>query len=453
VETGLFSGPVRKPPPLILTRGFGGLTPRTRSAWPTKAITTGRSILTDREDSMVRWFGYALMLLLVAEITGLHTVYVRSDSFPSAPSHLLELNAFAPFGLSLLLTLCGLVPLGIWSVIARRGDGSPEPRPRRGWAPLWAAIYGLCGLNAALTASAFLSTPVPISRPMTDRSAVIVGVNDIYRIEGVEGGGAGGLARLRTIRAELEQANPGKVLFLHGGDVIFPSLLSRMYEGSQMIDVLNLMDGDPEAGRLDERMFVVLGNHEFDRESCTADSPLQARVAESGFYWLHSNIALIPCPDGRPRLVGANLLQTMRIEVGGIRIGLFGLTIDSQHPSFRFMDALETAGRLTMDLRRRGAEVVIALTHLNRDDDWQLYQALRGQGLDLIIGGHNHSHMHLPAHDPKIFKADADAVTAWVIALKLTASGQLLVAGESSRLHLRPRRADRVKAAPQTARP
>lgn len=374
---------------------------------------------------MVRWFGYALMLLLFAEMTGLLTVYVRSDSFPSAPSNLLELSAFAPFGLSLLLTLCCLVLLGVWTVIARRRDGSPEPRVRPVWAPLWAVIYVLWGLSATLTASAFLSTPSLIPRPVADRSAVIVAVNDIYRIEGVEGGGAGGLARLRTIRAELEQANPGKVLFLHGGDVIFPSLLSRMYAGRQMIDVLNLMDGDPEAGRLDERMFVVLGNHEFDQESCTTDSPLQTRVAESDFYWLHSNIALNPCPDGRPRLVGANLLQAKLIEVGGIRIGLFGLTIDSQHPSFRFMDALETAGRLTVDLRRRGAEVVIALTHLNRDDDWQLYQALRGQGLDLIVGGHDHTHMHIPAHDPRIFKADADAVTAWVIELKLTASSQL----------------------------
>jgi hypothetical protein len=56
---------------------------------------------------MVRWFGYALMLLLFAEITGLLTVYVRSDSFPSAPSNLLELSPFAPFGLSLLRTSAG----------------------------------------------------------------------------------------------------------------------------------------------------------------------------------------------------------------------------------------------------------------------------------------------------------------------------------------------------------
>ena len=36
-----------------------------------------------------------------------------------------------------------------------------------------------------------------------------------------------------------------------------------------MIDVLNLMDGDPRAGRLDERMFVVLGNQVSDQIAFT----------------------------------------------------------------------------------------------------------------------------------------------------------------------------------------
>src|SRR5262249_29888779 len=54
-------------------------------------------------------------------------------------------------------------------------------------------------------------------------SVVILAVNDVYRIEGIEGGKRGGLARLRTVRAELERATPGGVLLLHGGDVIFPS--------------------------------------------------------------------------------------------------------------------------------------------------------------------------------------------------------------------------------------
>jgi 2',3'-cyclic-nucleotide 2'-phosphodiesterase (5'-nucleotidase family) len=260
---------------------------------------------------------------------------------------------------------------------------------------------------------------------------VILPVNDIYRVEGLEGGAVGGLARLRTLRKELERSHPGRVLLLHGGDVIFPSFLSRMYHGRQMIDVLNLMDGDPRAGRLDERMFVVLGNHEFERDGCEKDPVLQARLAEADFYWLHSNVTVDPCPDRRPRLVGANLVHGRIVEAGGLRVGLFGLTIDTPSDTFRFSDARETARALIRDLRRRSADVIVAVTHLPWRDDVELFDELRGDGLDLVIGGHDHAHMRLPEGEaePRIFKADADARTAWVVTLTRHPGGRVQVTG------------------------
>jgi 5'-nucleotidase len=154
---------------------------------------------------------------------------------------------------------------------------------------------------------------------------------------------------------------------------------------------------------------------------------LQARVAQSDFVWLHGNVAPAPCPDGRPGLLGVNLQQARLLEVGGIRVGVFGLTIDSVHPAIEVLDPLAVATALTADLRRRGAEIVVALTHLSHEDDLRIYQALRGQGLDVIIGGHDHEHMQLPAEAPRIFKADADAATAWVVTLRLPAGGPLRV--------------------------
>ncbi len=376
---------------------------------------------------MGSWFNYALYILLIAEIIGFLTAYVQADLSLRRFLDLTLHGAYVPFLLGLVLTILCLCCV----TLSRRADLGSYASERRfvlRYVLLWPIIYALWGVSGVFTASAFLSMLALTPGAVTERSAVILAVNDVYRVEGVEGGVAGGIARLRSIRAELERQNSGRVLFLHAGDVIFPSLLSRMYEGKQMIDVLNLMDGNPVPGRLDERMFVVFGNHEFEKEeSCEADSVLQKRVAESDFYWLHSNIALKPCPNSRLKLVGSNLLQAKIIEVGGIHIGLFGLTIDTQHPSFMFMDPFETARNMVTDLRRRGAEVVIALTHLNKHDDELLYQFLRGQGLDLIIGGHDHVRMQIPDDDPRIFKADADAVTAWVIELKLAEGGQLKV--------------------------
>ena len=142
-----------------------------------------------------------------------------------------------------------------------------------------------------------------------------------------------------------------------------------------MIDVMNLLDGDATPGRIDERMLVVFGNHEFDSESCGAPPYLQARVAESDFLWLSSNVAPGRCPDGRPRLTGVNVLDARIVDVGGIRVGLFGLTIPIPHKDVAFLDPLATATALTADLRRRGAEVVIAVTHLPKEEDERIYAA------------------------------------------------------------------------------
>ena len=291
----------------------------------------------------------------------------------------------------------------------------------------WLSVARAASLLVLLGVAGCASSP-PAGAPAAERSITILTMNDVYRIEGLDDGKVGGLARLRTLRAELEASAPGRVLLLHGGDVIFPSLLSREYQGKQMIDVMNLLDGDATPGRIDERMLVVFGNHEFDSESCATPPHLQARVAESDFLWLSSNVAPSRCPDGRPRVTGVNVLHARILDVGGIRVGLFGLTIPIPLKDVAFLDPLATATALTADLRRRGAEVVIAVTHLPKEEDERIYAALRERGLDLIVGGHEHEHMALPpGGTPRIFKADADAATAWVITLRLGSDGGVRV--------------------------
>lgn len=328
-------------------------------------------------------------------------------------------TAVAPFALSLALGLVAAWGLRLagWEF----GDDSP---PSRFAVAATGAVYA-AGATAAMLALVGIaghlmhSVAWPGSRS-SDESVTLLAVNDIYRIEGVENGRRGGLARLRTLRAELESRHPGRVLLLHAGDVIFPSLLSRMFKGQQMIDALNLLDGDGGAGHFDDRMLVAFGNHEFEKEG-TCDSagtaPLQSRVTESDFNWISTNIRFTPCPDGKLTLFGANMVSSQLLALGSMRVGVFGLTLESGHPSYVFDDPVATAKSATDDLRARGADVVIALTHLNIKDDVEIHAKLGAQGPDLIIGGHDHDHMAEPKDDPHIFKADADAVSAWVIEL------------------------------------
>jgi 2',3'-cyclic-nucleotide 2'-phosphodiesterase (5'-nucleotidase family) len=260
-----------------------------------------------------------------------------------------------------------------------------------------------------------------------ERTAVLLAINDVYRIEGVEGGTVGGIARVRALRKELEREHPD-LLVLHAGDLLFPSFLSRTFNGEQMIDVLDDLDGDPKG--FDARMFAVFGNHEFEKDKLKDAPLLDSRVAESQFRWVNGNVVFAEGGDGRPLIAGDNLARSWIVKSGGIRIGIFGLTVDVKRPEYatEFQDPIGTARQLTAALRKQGAEVVVALTHLNARDDRRLLATLGADGPDLIIGGHDHQHMACDAGGRMVLKADADARTATVVRLTLGVDKKLRVA-------------------------
>lgn len=294
------------------------------------------------------------------------------------------------------------------------------------------ALPALCVvLVAALAACRSGAPPTPPSttpETSSDRTFAILSINDVYRIEGVDApealqqGERGGLARVRTLRRELEARYPD-LLLLHAGDLLFPSFPSRLFDGAQMISVMNLLDGDPAA--FDPRMFVTFGNHEFDQDDLEDAALVDARVEESAFYWLGTNVVFGQGENGLP-LVGAhNLLQTTLVESGGVRVGLFSLTIDNQHPAYvdEFTDLESTARRTVAELRGAGAEVVVALTHLDAAQDVDLLRTLGDEGPDLIVGGHDHARQELDVQGRWVLKADADAVSALVIEITVPAGG------------------------------
>jgi 2',3'-cyclic-nucleotide 2'-phosphodiesterase (5'-nucleotidase family) len=293
------------------------------------------------------------------------------------------------------------------------------------------ALAGLLLLAGGVLSGCRTTSP---AAPARERTAVLLAINDVYRIEGVENGTAGGLARVRTLRAELEREHPD-LLFLHAGDFLFPSFASRMLEGEQMVAVLNALDGDPAA--FDERMLAAFGNHEFDKGKTKHAAMLDRRIEESQFRWLGGNITFAAGDDGQPLIASPHLERGRIVESGGIRIGIFGVTIPTIGIEYvkDFAGPEATVRELTADLRSRGAEVVVALTHLNAADDRSLLEKLPvPAGPDLIIGGHDHEHMAIQAGGRWVLKADADARTATVARLILGADGRLRVEHELRQL-------------------
>ncbi len=274
----------------------------------------------------------------------------------------------------------------------------------------------------------------------TSGKAVLLSINDVYRIEGIHESSTGGLARVRALRAELERRSP-ELLLLHAGDFLSPSFMGRTYAGAQMVDVMNILDGNPRTGSFDARMFVTFGNHEFDQTHCGKDGPLARLVTASEFTWLSANLDFSRCERLRA-LVGHKNIATNRIVMsGGLRIGLFGVTLAYPDYAAIVNDPVATACLQVEELRAKGVDAVVAVTHLGWRNDLRILGfGPDGQPLpadakpcksspDVIIGGHDHEKMALPSARPQLFKADADAASAWVIEIEKSGRRPVKVSG------------------------
>src|SRR5882672_3343636 len=145
---------------------------------------------------------------------------------------------------------------------------------------------------------------IPLSaqqKPECTVRVTLLQVNDVYQFAPVELGARGGLARVSTLKKEIEKQAPNTI-FLLSGDTISPSVESITYKGAQMIDAWNTAGLD----------YSTFGNHEFD----FGPDVLRQRMKESRFKWIAANV--IDKKTGKPfgdaaayviREVGSNPLE------------------------------------------------------------------------------------------------------------------------------------------------
>ncbi|PWC80662.1 5'-nucleotidase [Azospirillum sp. TSH58] len=225
--------------------------------------------------------------------------------------------------------------------------------------------------------------------------------NDIYEISPVKG--RGGFAPLMTVLKAERERNAGALTTV-GGDFLSPSLLSGTTRGAQMPALFNAMGVD----------VVGFGNHEFD----FGTEVLKARIAESKFPWVGTNIA---GPDGQP-LPGS--VATWTKTVGDVKVGFLGvLTPETAHLSgggaeATFTNVQAAAALAVKALRDEGANVVVALTHQTITEDRDL--AVKVKGIDLVLGGHDHDPISFYEGSTLILKAGADGHYLGVIDLAVS---------------------------------
>jgi 5'-nucleotidase len=262
-----------------------------------------------------------------------------------------------------------------------------------------------------LIITAFILNLIPltgVTQPVAPKngdqqvSFILLQVNDVYEITPVNG--EGGIARLATLKQQLLAENPNTYLVL-AGDLFSPSALGIAkvdgvrLSGKQMVDSMNYAGLD----------LATLGNHEFDLQA----DEFNQRLAESKTKWIISNATNA---QGQlfPNTVANWVLNVTDKDQETVKVGFFGVMLNSNPRDYvRYGDAFLSAAQQVTELAPQ-VNMIIAITHLNVEQDQQL--AKQQPQISLILGGHEHESMAVTvgACFPKIYKADANARSAYI---------------------------------------
>lgn len=200
----------------------------------------------------------------------------------------------------------------------------------------------------------------------------ILTFNDVYEIV-PDSLGRGGFAEMQTL-LDIERAKAKHHITTVNGDFLSPCILSTFDKGAHRIELFNKLGVDA----------VVLGNHEFD----FGPDEVLKRIQESNFPWLTANAIGL---DGN-HFSGEQ--QTILLDVDGIKVGIFGLiTVETPNLSATekkvcFSPLVYTAKEMVEELKKQGADVIVALTHLHTVEDRKLAEEV--PEISVILGGHDH---------------------------------------------------------------
>lgn len=163
-------------------------------------------------------------------------------------------------------------------------------------------------------------------------------------------------------------------LVLGKGNDLSPSVMTTLFDGAHVIDAMNA--GDIE--------YTTFGNHDFDRGPENAAE----MVDRSEFPWVTANVT--DRDTGGTFAADSGAERYALHDIGGVTVGITGLLTD-QAPELTSLgddvevsDAVEAASTVVPEMREAGADVTIALSHLNQPRPEEVAREV--SCLDLLIG-------------------------------------------------------------------
>ncbi|GAB4122856.1 MAG: 5'-nucleotidase C-terminal domain-containing protein [Roseiflexaceae bacterium] len=215
----------------------------------------------------------------------------------------------------------------------------------------------------------------------------ILHTNDHHaRIEPVTGGTPvapihAGVSRRKTLIDALRKdaaSDDQNLILVDAGDVFQGTLYFNQYRGLADLEFYNVLEYDA----------VAVGNHEFD----IGQQALADFISRAKFPVLSANIKT----DSSSPLNG-KITPWFVKWVGGQPIGIIGVTteetaiLSNPGAGVTFTSAVDAVKLGVADLRSRGVNKIIVLSHLGITADRELGRAV--DGIQAIIGGHSHTPM------------------------------------------------------------
>jgi 2',3'-cyclic-nucleotide 2'-phosphodiesterase (5'-nucleotidase family) len=257
--------------------------------------------------------------------------------------------------------------------------------------------------------------PIALPAPTCPQTVdfVLMQLNDVYEISPMDNGKVAGLARVATVRKQLQDAGH-QVITILSGDYLSPSLLGALkcdfpagkqrVNGRQMVEVMNAIGVD----------YVTFGNHEFDLKA----PDLNARNNESQFQIVSANVKFMS--DSGPVPFQQNGKQVPEYAVRRLwnaagdtmRLGFIGVTLPFNLQPYLQYDDIYASATKAFAAARPYSDVIMGITHLSITQDDTLSQRI--PAMPLLMGGHEHQNMLRPVGAAHIAKADANAKTVYL---------------------------------------
>ncbi|HEU5236948.1 MAG TPA: metallophosphoesterase [Pyrinomonadaceae bacterium] len=201
--------------------------------------------------------------------------------------------------------------------------------------------------------------------------------------------GKGGVARRATLVKRIRKENPNTLL-IDAGDVCQGTPYFNFYKGEVEYKAMSLIGYD--AG--------TIGNHEFDN----GVESLAKALTFANFDIVSTNY------DVRGSALESKVKTHMVKEVGGLRVGLFGLGIrpeglitEDNFKPLKYIDPVGASRDVVKVLREQErCQLVLGMSHLGyyenprRDQVGDSQVAAQVDGIDFIASGHTHTFMEKP---------------------------------------------------------